>query len=146
MEFEVILDKKLENEKVVIYAKENSDIIDEIKNIIEKSDTRIAGYKDSEIKLLEQKDITCVAVDGGRVFAICDDSRFLLKERLYTVEDKLDGNFVKINQSCIANIEKIQMFETSIGATLKVKFKNGYCDYVSRRQLKAVKERLGLKK
>ena len=58
----------------------------------------------------------------------------------------LDGSdFVKLNQSCIVNIKKIECFDASLGGALKVTLKNGYRDYVSRRQLKAVKERLGLK-
>ena len=56
----------------------------------------------------------------------------------------LGTDFIKINQSCIANIRQIQRFDTSFSGTLRVIFKNGYTDYVSRRQLKAVKERLGL--
>ena len=52
--------------------------------------------------------------------------------------------FIKINQSTVANITKIERFETSIGGSLSVRFKNGYRDYVSRRNLKKIKERMGI--
>ncbi len=146
MKCEIIIDKECNTEKVVIFAKQRSELIDRIENLVQKSDTKIVGYKEQEITLLEPKNITCILVEGGRVFALCDNDKFLLKERLYTIESKLDNSFVKINQSCLANIRKILKFETSIGASLMVKFKNGYCDYVSRRQLRVVKERLGIKK
>ena len=52
--------------------------------------------------------------------------------------------YVKINQSCYANIKNIKKFESTIGGSLKVIFKNNYVDYISRRELKNVKERMGL--
>ena len=56
----------------------------------------------------------------------------------------LDENFIKINQSCIANIRQIEKVEGTFSGSLSVVFKNGYKDYISRRNLKNVKERLKL--
>ena len=64
--------------------------------------------------------------------------------RLYQLEELLPSDFLKINQSCLVNIEKIKRFDSSIGASLRVMLDDGDRDYVSRRQLKTVKERLGL--
>ena len=73
-----------------------------------------------------------------------EKEQLYLKQRLYQVEDNLDKDFIKINQSTIANIRMIERFSVSIGGSLQVIFKNGYKDYVSRRQLKSVKERMGI--
>ena len=78
------------------------------------------------------------------MFALTEKGKYRLKSRLYQLEKNLNDNFVKINQSCIANIKKIEKFKASVGGALMVIFKNGYEDYVSRRNLKNVKERLGL--
>jgi DNA-binding LytR/AlgR family response regulator len=83
-------------------------------------------------------------VEAGKVYAMTLNHKWQLKGRLYQVEELLPSSFVKINQSCLANIRKIQRFQSTIGGTLQVVFENGYVDYVSRRQLKTVKERLGL--
>ena len=45
----------------------------------------------------------------------------------------------------LANFNRIDHFKASIGGALLIIFKSGYKDYVSRRRLKLVKERLGLK-
>ena len=37
-------------------------------------------------------------------------------------------------------------YQKTFSGTLSVVFKNGYTDYVSRRNIKAVKERIGIKK
>ena len=57
----------------------------------------------------------------------------------------LGDDYLKINQSCIVNIKAIKQFDVSLGGSLMISLKNGYRDYVSRRQVKAVKERIGFK-
>ena len=58
----------------------------------------------------------------------------------------MSEDFLKINQSCIVSIDRIERFDVTPGGALTVIMKNGYKDYVSRRQMKAVKERLGIKR
>ena len=50
-----------------------------------------------------------------------------------------------INQGCLVNIDKIDHFDASISGNLIIYLKSGYKDYVSRRQIKNVKERIGIK-
>jgi DNA-binding LytR/AlgR family response regulator len=73
-----------------------------------------------------------------------EKEKYRIKTRLYKLEETLPQNYVKINQSTIINIQKIDSFSSDFTGTLKVKLKNGFCDYVSRRNLKSVKERLGV--
>ena len=51
---------------------------------------------------------------------------------------------MKINQSCLVRVDKIKRFHSSIGGSLMVTLEGGYRDYISRRQLKIVKERIGI--
>ena len=143
MKCEIIIDKNTE-EKVVIYAKEATKLVQEIKQLAEASHVGLLGYNGKEIVTLNPADIYCVTVIGGKVCAVCEREHLQLKERLYILEEKLPDCFLKINQSCIANTQKIERFDASISGTLKVRFKNGHTDYVSRRQLKQVKERMGI--
>lgn len=143
MKCEIIIDPSCE-EKVVIYARKYSVFLEEIKNLSRQFTTEIIGYNGDEIKKLRPEDICYISVIDGKVYAVCEDCRYVLKERLYTIEEKLPKRFIRINQSCLANIRKTQKFDTSISGTLKIFFINGDVDYVSRRQLKAVKERLGI--
>ena len=143
MKCEVIIDPSCE-EKIVIHAHDRSEIIEKIIQLAHTDSTEILGYNEDVITKLCFDDIYYISVIGGKVYATCEKEKYILKERLYSVEDKLPDNFIKINQSCIANIRKTQKFDTSISGTLKIVFKNGDTDYVSRRQLKNVKERLGI--
>lgn len=142
MKLEIITDENCE-EKIVIYQHNENPLTEKIKQLVEETE-EIIGYKEKEILKLNPYDIFCVTVIENKVCAVLKDETYQLKERLYTLEEKLPQVFVKINQSCIANIEKIGRFDASISGTLKLTFKNGWTDYVSRRQLKSIKERLGI--
>ena len=143
MKFTVIITNE-RDEEVVIYAREKTKLIYDIENLIRDNAFELIGYSGYEAVNLRTDEVVCFLVEEGKVYAITDKNRFRLKCRLYQLEETLPEDFVKINQSCIANIKKIERFDTSVSGTLLIKFKNGYKDYVSRRQMKAVKERFGL--
>lgn len=143
MKCTVILDKTRE-EEIVIYAHQKNEMIFEIERMAQEKPLQMTGFLNEEIVRLELQDIYCFTVEGGRLYAIGENEKYLIKARLYNIEEILDKSFIKINQSSIANVKKIQKFDASISGTLKVIFKNGHTDYVSRRNIKNVKERLGL--
>lgn len=147
MKCKMIVDKTRE-EELLLFVKEDNEgarrLLSQIEELLAE-EQKLVGYKDGSILTLSPCDVFCFTVEDGRVYAITEKDRLLMKMRLYVIEDMLGADFVRINQSCIANIKKIERFETSIGASLLVRFKNGYKDYVSRRQLRAVKERIGFK-
>ncbi len=143
MKCEIIIDANTE-ERVVIYAKENSILVSNIKGFVENSHNDFMGYGSNEIIKLDFDEIYCFSVIDNRVYAICKNERLQLKERLYTVEENLPEYFIRINKSCIVNMNMIKGFDASISGALKFYLKNGYVDYISRRQLKIVKERIGI--
>lgn len=143
MKCEIIIDPNCE-ERVDIYIKEKHPLAERIQQLAQQDAPELLGYSGSQIVRLDPGCIHCIAVIGSRVYALCDKQRYLLKERLYTLEEKLPECFVKINQSCLGNIRKMERFDTSLSGTLKIRFKNGHTDYVSRRQLKLIKERIGI--
>lgn len=91
MKFRVILDKAKE-EEVVATVHRRTNLIDEIEALIlrdEQTDA-LAAYQEDEIRLLELSDVECITADGGKVYAIADDGkRYLLKKRLYEIEESL---------------------------------------------------------
>ena len=144
MKYTIIIDKNRE-EEVIVYAKEKSELTDEIERLVSDNNLGFIGYdKNGDGVRLATDEVYCFTVEDNKIFAITEKDKLRLKCRLYQLEEVLPEYFVKINQSCVANIRKIARFDTSVSGTLLIKFKNGYKDYVSRRQMKAVKERFGL--
>ena len=144
MKLRIIFDRNRE-EEILIFAHERTKLIEDIECIVDGFEKEIIGYTDEGVYKLSPAQISCVVVENNKVYAIFGKEKLWIKLRLYQLEEKLGASFVKINQSCIANVNEIQKFDTSITGTLKVIFKNGYSDYVSRRNIKAIKERLGIK-
>lgn len=133
-----------EEEKVLIYANKRTKVIDEIEALVLESQVDITGTYNDEIIKIDINEVSCFISENNKVFALIHDKRYQIKQRLYQIEEMNLNAFIKINQSCLANKKKIKKFETTIGGSLKVVFKNGYIDYISRRELKNVKQRMGL--
>ncbi len=142
MELNIFLDKTKE-EKIDIYIHEKRKIVDDIEKLI-SSENSINGIKNGEIYPLSFSDIVIFTVDGEKIKAFTETEEFTVKGRLYMIEERMPHYFVKLNQSAVGNIRKIKKFDCSVSGTLKVTFNNGLTDFVSRRQVKAVRERLGL--
>ena len=132
-------------ESVTIYARERTQLVEDIEKLVNRTKNIVIGYFENKIFTLSPDKIYCFFVENNKIYADTDNQRFMIKERLYTVENTVGDSFIKINQSCIVNIDKIERFEASFSGALTVVLKNGYKDYISRRQLKIVKERIGFK-
>lgn len=143
MKFSLHIDPERE-EEIVIYAQENRAIFADIQRLLAAEETLLMGYEGEHIVVLKPKKISCFVSGDDKVFAICGEHRYLVKKRLYQLEEQLGRDYMKINQSCLANISQISRFSASIGGSLEVVFRDGYRDYVSRRELKKVKERMGI--
>lgn len=142
MKFRLFIDRNRE-EEVIVYAHERNEVVDSIERLVSEG-TELMGYSGKTAVRLYLNEVYCFSVENNRVYAVTETEKYEMKLRLYQLEKIADKTFVKINQSCIANIKKIERFDASVSGTMRVIFKNGYTDYVSRRQVKNVKERLGL--
>lgn len=143
MDIKIFIDKE-RSEEIHIYAHERTSLIEEIERLVAESNLQLIGYTDSEAIIINPINVNCFISEGNKVYALTDN-RLQIRLRLYQLEDLLDDNFIKINQSCIANIRQIKKVQATFSGAISVTFKNGYEDYISRRNLKSVKERLGVK-
>lgn len=144
MKCETVIDKEVDP-RVVIYARERTTEVEKIERFVSGESNELIGYFGESIYPLSPEEIYCVSILEGEVIAHTSRGELALRERLYTLEERLGPDFVRINKSCIANMRGIERFETTLFGSLGVIFKDGYRDYVSRRQLKAVKEKFGIK-
>ncbi len=143
MKLKIFIDKNRE-EEILIYAHKKTPLTDTIEQLVSENGIDIIGYTDNETVKLDVSEICCFSVDDSKVFAHAISGKYRVKQRLFQLEEKLPDSFMKINQSCLANIRMIERFDASFSGSLLVKFKNGSSDYISRRQMKQVKERFGI--
>lgn len=132
-----------QREDFLISAKQESPTLEKIEALLSGSDETVFGYTEHSMIKLDAENTYCFFIEDAKIYARTEKEKLPVKERLYRLEELFGDRFVKINQSCLVNVSKIQKFDVSIGGSLLVILKNGYRDYVSRRQLKTVKERIG---
>lgn len=105
----------------------------------------IAGFKDDVLRIIRQEELIRVYAGGGRVYAATGEGEFVLRQRLYEMEERLDGGqFVRISNSEIINLKMAKEFDLSLAGTICVHMTNGTTAYVSRRYVSKIKKILGI--
>ncbi|MBR2327569.1 MAG: LytTR family transcriptional regulator DNA-binding domain-containing protein [Clostridia bacterium] len=145
MKCEIIIDPERE-EHIIICLKEPNAVADKIAALVSEYSNELIGYTDNTAAVLSPDEVYCFFSEDGKIYALCEGNKLQLRLRLIRLEELYKASFVRINQSCLVNVSKIKKIEASFGGALAVVLKNGYRDYISRRQIKTVKERLGVKK
>ena len=141
MKFTLIVDPS-RDEEVIVYCHSESAITERVRELVEDRRMGITAQGNGGIVMLSLDEVYAFTVEDGHVSAITDRERLRVRERIYQLEETVGEDFVKINQSTLANLRHVERFEVTIGGSLAVVFRNGYRDYVSRRQLRTVKEKL----
>lgn len=146
MQVEIKIDSSYIDPKVIILT---ASMTEEVRNILKKilddNSQIISGRKDEKIEILEQSDLIRIYANAGKVFAVTNKGEYILRLRLYEVESRLPSNqFVRISNSEIINLKKVNTFDLSFTGTICVKLSNGITTYVSRRYVQKLKKILGI--
>ena len=146
MIFKLQIDKNCK-EEVTATVHKRTPLIDEIEKLVlqENITDKIPGYYEYEITMLDISQVECFYVEADKTYAsYIAGERYLIKKRLYELENVLPADFERINKSAIANWKKISKFKVQLSGSVAVVFKNGYTDYISRRCFAELKRRYGL--
>lgn len=113
--------------------------------IKEALDTCLMAYSGTEMTLLSECDIIRIYAQNQKVYAATKKGEFRLRERLYELEEKLDGTrFLRISNSEIVNLRKIERLDASVTGTIKMYLQGQMETYVSRRYVAKIKKALGI--
>ena len=146
MIFKLNIDKSC-REEVIANVHDRTPLIDEIEKLVlqDSITDQVPGYMDDEITMLTASEIECFVVEDERTYAVCRNrTRYLVKSRLYELEDRLPGDFVRISKSAIANWKKISKLKVQLSGAVDAVFKSGYVECISRRCYAELKRRYGL--
>ena len=134
-------------EEVIANVRERTPLVDEIERLVlqDNISDQLPGYVDDEITMLVISDIECFVVENEKTYAICKNrKRYLIRKRLYELEDRLPGYFERISKSAIANWKKIAKFKVQLSGAVDAVFQSGYVECISRRCFAELKRRYGL--
>lgn len=146
MQVEIKLDDSCTEPKIVIYTASMSEDVQTIVHTLTDSPLQILfGKQGEKIQPLIQEDLIRVYAAGGKVFAVTDSGEYTLRQRLYELENRLPpSQFVRISNSEIINLKKVDHFDLNFAGTICVKLSDGSTTYVSRRYVSKLKKRLEL--
>ena len=146
MIFKLFIDRN-KPEEVTATVHERTPLIDEIERLVMRDSLtdQIPGYKEDEIVMLSISRIECFVVEGEKTFAVYSDGkRYIVRKRLYELEEKLPEGFERISKSALANWKAIMRFTVQLSGAVDAVFKSGYVECISRRCFAELKRRYGL--
>ena len=146
MDFEIKIDEAYKLPKTFVYTDKITEEVLRIKSfVLENSESILIGFLDEKIKILNPAKIYRIYTENSKVFAESIDEKYLVKKRIYQLEDILKPKkFVRISNSELINLNLVDSFDLSYSGTISVKMKNKSKTFVSRRYVKKIKETLGI--
>ena len=113
MQVEIKIDSSCIDPKVIILtASMTEDVSNIVKKLSENASQIISGYKDEKIEILEQTDLIRIYANSGKVYAVTNKGEYILRLRLYEIENRLPSNqFIRISNSEIINLKKVNNFD-----------------------------------
>ena len=134
-------------EEIIANVHERTPLIDKIERLVTQDGgpDQLTGYTEDEIVIINIGDIECLVVEDEKTFAICNaGKRYLIRNRLYELEEILPEEFVKLSKSAIANRGKIVKFKVQLSGAVDAVFESGNVECISRRCFAEMKRRYGL--
>lgn len=146
MHVEIRIDNSCSEPKVIILT---ASMTEEVNNLVQKLSENnpriISGSKNGRIEILDQNDLFKIYASNGKVFAVTDNGEYILRLRLYEIEERLNpSQFARISNSEIVNLKKVKNFDLSFSGTICVELTDGTTAYVSRRYVQKIKKILGV--
>lgn len=146
MKVEIKIDDSYIEPKILILTAAMTEDVNLILNkLSENTPQVISGCKNEKIEVIEQEDLIRIYAGSGKVFAVTEKGEYTVRFRLYEIEKRLNHTqFVRISNSEIINLKKVNNFDLSFTGTIRVELTNGTAAYVSRRYVSKIKKILGI--
>lgn len=129
----------------ICHEKNAEEVAVSYQTIKDAFDTCLLAYDGTEVVPLSGHQIIRIFSEDKKVYVATDKGQYRLRERLYELEEKLDGTrFLRISNSEIVNLKKIERLDTSFAGTVKMFLKGNMETYVSRRYVAKIKKALGV--
>lgn len=146
MQIRVEIDQECKETEVIIRAAELTEEIHEtIQKLSVSQQKLLAGFTNDGVELLDASEVIRFYAENKKVYAQTARREFLVRLRLYELEERLDKHmFARISNSEIINLKEVRKIDLSFSGTICITLSNRQTVYVSRRFLVKIKEFLGI--
>lgn len=146
MKIRIEIDENLIEEEVIVRGSSLNEQVQQIQRAlseISKQEQRIVFHKDETEYYLPLTEILFFETDGKAIHAHTTGDIYLIKHRLYELEEILPGYFMRVSKSTILNVRCIYAINRSVSTSCVVQFKDTHKQvYVSRYYYKPLRNRL----
>ena len=146
MRVEFRRNESLDRPRVIVEAAEETEDVRRLMAQLQSEDAAVLnGWGEAGIERIPEAEIVRIYGESQRVYCETLAGRFLLRERLYELEARLDPRlFVRISNSEIVNSRFILRLDASLTGTLCLHMANGTKAYASRRYVPGLRKHFGL--
>ena len=146
MKLEIKLDPACTEPLVTVQTDKMTQEVERIvRRLKQQTPKLLTGSRGGVLEILEPEMVYRIYASGGKVSAVTENGEYVLRQRLYELEECLDGScFVRISNAEIINLKKVRGFDLSITGTIRVTLTDGSATYVSRRYVGKIKQVLGV--
>lgn len=146
MKVQIELVNDLAEDEVLIRCGHVDETIQKIHQyILEQSSSgpRITFYKQNQEFYFSLDDVLFFETEGEHIYAQTANDAYLVKYRLYELEDLLPRQFIRASKSTIVNIRQVYSIARNLTASSLVQFNNSHKQvYVSRFYYQDLRQRL----
>ena len=143
---QVEIDENCKEPEVIIRTDKMTDEIRNMINRLSASDKEtLTGFQEDVMHILDVSKVIRIYSAAKKVFAQTKEGEYVLRMRLYELEERLDGQqFARISNTEIVNLRAVKKIDFSFTGTIVITFSNGATSYVSRRYVVKIKQVLGM--
>ena len=133
-------------EETVIYCRRVTPEIESLARKISEEKTEgqfTAFFKGDQQYFLQFSEILFFETGENLVYAHTKSDSYETKDRLYELERRLPGSFIRVSKSCIANIQNIFSIQRSLARVGLISFRDSHKEiYVSRTYIKTLQVKM----
>jgi len=132
-------------DEVIIRCSRIDSTVQKLQSYIQSLATpKLVFFRGTQEYYLPLEEILFFETDGEQVYAHTKKDAFIVKHRLYELEETLPHQFVRVAKGTIVNTSHIYAIDRNLTASSLVKFMGTHKQiYVSRHYFKSLKERIG---
>ena len=146
MKVHIEIDDSIPNDEVLIRCGRADEKIQRICQLIlehEGAEPNITFYKDNREFYFSLSNVMFFETEGEHIYAHTEDDTYLIKFRLYELEDMLPRSFVRVAKSTIVNAAKVYSITRNITSASLIQFAGSHKQvYASRYYYKDLQQRL----
>jgi len=146
MKVHIEVDSSMPQDEVLIRCGRADGNIQEICRLLLENDycePSLTFFKDNTEFYFALNNVLFFETDGERIYAHTENDSFLIKHRLYELENMLPRNFVRVSKSAIVNAAKVYSVARNISSASLIQFSGTHKQiYASRNYYKYLQLKL----